>query len=149
VVSSSEYQAQLRHDDFPELTNTYLCRAVIEERSGMLDAAGWSALQAAWAADDQDAYQAAKASRGRAHELFIEARDRGTSFAVDAASESAVLADLLRRCERFEEAAAECRSGLEQSPEDTLEAVLRYQLELIAARDSQCHTIGEALAEEA
>jgi hypothetical protein len=62
--------------------------------------------------------------------------------------EEAILADLLRRSGRFEEAEIVCQQGLEADPDDIVKQVLAFQAQLVRQRDRTRHTIEEVEGEE-
>jgi len=140
VVQTESYKERLKSKEFPELTNRFLCRSVIEESSNELAAAGWSAVYAAWACDDADAGEAAKECRERAVGLFKKAIGRGDDIAKDPGGTEAVLADLLRRSGKFELALEYCEQGLKRETEGLVEKILRFEIELINKLDVGCYT---------
>ena len=145
-VARPEYQAQLRHPDFPYLANLFLCWSRIAEAAGRYAEAGWAAVRAAWACDDEGPARAgaAVACRERAVALFESARQRGQAFAHEPGAEEAILADLLRRSGRFAEADAVAQAGLARKPPPTIARVLHYQRHLCQRRDTEAHTVDEA-----
>ncbi len=149
VVAREDYRAQLDDPSRPPLANAFLCWSQIQEAAGAYAEAGWAALKAAWACDDEGAEEAARRCRTRALALFRRARAQGQPFAEDPASEAALEADLLRRCRRFDEARAAAEAGLRAEPTPLLAAVLRYQLRLCDEGDDGLHQVEEALPEEA
>lgn len=64
-----------------------------------------------------------------------------------AATESAVLVDLLRRAGRFEEAVAEADAALGEA-EGQAAAVLQLSRSLALSRDTECHLVEDDLAGE-
>jgi len=117
IIDSDEYRTQLGDTSSPALANTFLCQAILLEETGNEQAAAWSAINAAWACDDEGATEAAVRARLRAVELFrLELAEGGEFGESDElgdifASEHALLAELLRRAGRFDEAIEECREG--------------------------------------
>lgn len=74
VVSSPEYTRQLSDSTYPELANKFLCKALIDERSGDYAAAAWALIHAAWACDDAD--QAVTPAVNSGHESIPHAAAR-------------------------------------------------------------------------
>ena len=147
VVRSDAYQSLLTSEDLPELARRFACVGMLRERSDRLDEAGNALQCAAWACDDASNETAAEQFRKRTATLFDASRARGQEFAGDSGSAAAILVDLWRRAGEFERARAEAAWALETKLEDPVRQVLRYQLELIEAKDRACHTVADALGE--
>ncbi len=145
VVAQEAYRAQRNDPSFPYLANMFLCWGMIQVVAGEYAGAGWAAVRAAWACDDEGAEYASAAvtCRLRAVEWFVAGRERGQSFATEAEVEEALLADLLRRSARFDEAEAAIARGLSLNPSETVRRVLLFQRRLCQARDTALHTVGE------
>ena len=144
TVASDEYQ-QLRHDrSCPQEASWFLCAAFVAERSRQFAVGGREALNAAWVCDDAGAMEAAQRCRARAVELFERARARGQRFAGRRGDEDLLLVDLLRRAGRAEEAEQLVRAGLARERRRTANAVLRFQLMLLAEADTQAYPLAMA-----
>jgi hypothetical protein len=165
VVAADTYLAQLHDATLPELANTYVCWALICEATRDYHRAGWAALNAAWVCDDavvddiaraqrtETAYElganandiGARTCRRRAISLFLTAREYEQTFMQGDGAEELLLTDLYRRCGEFALAEQMARRGIAKASEDTISAVLRGQLILIGQRDTDLHTIPEAI----
>lgn len=145
AVKSEPYRLQLKNRSYPKLANHFLCWAMIQEAAGDNVAAAWACLHAAWACDDARASQAAVLSRSRAAGLFLRARTGGASFADQAGVEEAILADVLRRSARAEQAIAMCEEGLKREPEETVRQVLLHEKALAQQGDTACHRVPEGM----
>lgn len=143
TVRSSAYKSQLNHSAYPQLANRFLCWAMVQEAAGVYPSAGWAAVHAAWACDDANSPDAADQCRLRAAQLFQEAKANNSRFAQGAGMEEAILADLLRRSGRFEEAEMVCRQGLDAGAEDVVKQVLTFQARLARQHDRKPYTIEE------
>jgi hypothetical protein len=143
TVMSEEYIAQGADEDYPELANRFLCRALIDAAEGEEPAAGWSAVRAAWACDDAGKDAAADRCRLRAIRCFERSREHGIAFANQPGAEDAVLADLHRRAGRFEDAERIADEGLAKSPDELLTRVLTYERLLARRSDRRVHTVAE------
>ncbi len=123
-----------------------LCHAILLEETGNEQAAAWRAVNAAWACDDEGAGEAAARARLRAVELFRLEIAEGGEFGDEGqledtfASESAMLAELLRRAGRFEDAIQECGEGLESVLDERLRRLLVLQRSLAEQRDDRLHS---------
>lgn len=146
VVRSAAYRQQLDDPLTPELARMFLCTAMIIEASGGAAASGLVAplICAAWACDDAGSVDAATRCRLRAASAIEALRGAGGSYMDDDPSgDDVTLADLYRRSERFEEAGAAARAGLQRVVNSYLRQILELQLRLVGARDSGRHTCDE------
>ncbi len=119
----------------------------VNEHAELFGEAGWAALRAAWAHDDEGSEADAVDCRRRAGAMFERARGSGERYSEDAASEAAVHIDVVRRAGDFERALA----LLEQAPgtaSPVLSLVLAYQRELVLKRDAERHTLADAAGGE-
>lgn len=148
VVSSERYQRQLSDKTYPESANSFLCLSLLHEELSELNRSGWAALYAAWICDDKNASSAARQCRLRAIDLFRAARNLGMPFCTGDGAEEALLADLLRRAELYQDVQQICGEGLAKNPDDVVQGVLKFQVALAERRDAEPHTIKEALAAE-
>lgn len=149
IIESDEYRVQLADPSFPPLANAFLCQAIVLEETGNEQGAAWRAVNAAWACDDEGAGEAAVRARLRAVELFrLELAEGGEFGEGDEvgdifASERALLAELLRRAGRFDEALEACREGEETVRDERWRRFLELERSLAAARDDGCHSYSE------
>jgi len=150
LIASDAYQSQLNHADFPEVANTFICWALLAEaEGGDPKATAWAYLKAAWACDDDNQGVLARHCRVRAAEYFQQGASDNDAGSEDPGSDEALLTDVLRRTGQFDSARAVCEQGLAMAENQVIQAVLRFQQSLIARQDTGCHTIEQALAEEA
>lgn len=147
LIACEAYRQQLDDPSYPELANRFLCWALIQERAGSDARAGWAALHAAWACDDQGASEAARRCRLRALELFRRSQAKGRPFIEGRGAEQILLADLLRRSGRFEEVEAVCEEGLRANPNKLVREVLAFQKRLALLKDDRAHRIEEAVTQ--
>lgn len=149
IVHSPAYQAQLGDSGLPSLADQFLCRALITANEQHYAIAGWDALRAAWVCDDE---QPAAASRCRelALQYWRQAQQAGQVILDSDDNKSPneyqhlLLADVQRRSGQLEQARTECEQALERKLVKKLRLLLQYELVLIAAQDTACHTIDEA-----
>ncbi len=147
IVKSPEYQEQLQRPENPPLANRYLARAIIQRSTKQWEQAARACVCAAWACDDEEKTDQARACRERALDdfaLWMKHRDFKPTAEAEV-GQSLLVIDLNRRAGRFDAASLHCQS-LTGRPElkGTALAVWRFQCELIGRRDTACHTIGEA-----
>jgi hypothetical protein len=134
VVASPEYVALW--DNQPAMARAFLCWSLICERAGATDDAAEAMLQAAWTADDSGNRPAARDRRLLAAALWGQPADPATAQR---------MVDALRRAGAFDRAATLARHWMKQSSDPDSARILRFQLGLIAARDTTRHGIASAL----
>lgn len=104
LVRTPEYARQLYDLTFPELANSFLCKALIDESSGDYAAAAWALIHAAWACDDDARPKPARTCRSKAAAMIEKALGSGQQFAEQDGADTAIQVDLLRRAGRLTEA---------------------------------------------
>ena len=149
IVESDEYQTQLSDPAFPELADTFLCKAIIDEAQESHSLAGWDCLHAAWVCDDAGS-ESASTCRLRAIGFFQTGMEEQQEIFEDPEPGAvyAFLADILRRAGAFDRARDACQAGLEEEPEGMTADLINFQLALINNSDSACHTLEEVLQPE-
>jgi len=141
IVKSEEYRQQLDNKAYPKLAKHFLCWAMIQEATGDYSTAGWAAVHAAWACDDQNAQEASRLCRLKAIQLFQEAN--GASNLSQTGAQEALMADLLRRSGQFDQVENVCQEGLKQNPEKIIQQILTFQMTLARQQDKECHRVDE------
>jgi hypothetical protein len=143
LIATDDYQRRLLDSSLPETTRRFLCHALILEQVKQYADAGWTALHAAWAADDAADPLAAQSARKLALQYWQHGKRHGQAFG-DLAEEFILAADVGRRAGQFEEALLTVNEGLEvESLPRFLERVLRFEKTLISRRDMARHDLGE------
>lgn len=137
----------------PSLARSLFCAALVREGAGDVDGAGWRFLEAAWACDDVPDPAQARVCRDRAVEMFRRALLTG-EVAAPRGVVLTVIADLLRRARRFDEAGAvatEAQRALAELEDEefaTTADVARYIGALAASGDDAAHCCADAFAPE-
>ena len=136
----------------PLLARRFFCAALVAEADERRDVAFSQLLSAAWACDDSGVEEQARICRDRAVEMLAAAMEGGDVPASNPVGH-VVLADVLRRAGRFEEAMAACavaESGLlsEDGEESRTAAVIAFIRALAEAADDDVHVVAEAFAGE-
>ena len=144
VVRTAAYGALLADATRPPLANSFLASSVVLEGCAAFADAGWQAVYAAWACDDAGDDPAASECRLRAVALFADAILARQEVAVDPGGADAVIADLLRRAGRFEEAIARVEAVNDRPILKPTRRVLRYVAALAARGDRGAHSSAEA-----
>ena len=144
VITTLPYRCQLDKPENPELTNSFLCQAMIEEAGNELAAACTSTLSAAWACDDAGRGDRATACRLAALSLLDLAEAAGFTHA-HPDTLTALRVDLLRRANRLDEAKRLLAGWRPRGPDEITRRVLEYEKKLIRRGDLSAHEAGEAL----
>jgi len=148
VVNGSEYRKQLNDQAYPELANSFLCKAIIDREAHDYAAATWALINAAWVCDDEGRPDEAVVCRHKAADMLVTAEDHGQQVAEQNGASTAILVDLLRRAGRTDDARkaiAERRTGI---AEGIIIRILDFQSVLIQKGDVSCHKISEAVSED-
>jgi hypothetical protein len=145
IVNSREYQSELSSSEYPELANSFLCKAMLENENGYLVQATWTTIHAAWACDDAGDYDSAKKCRMKAVKLIKEVGLIGQTIADEPEAEIAITVDLLRRSGQFNEALQMIGQKQSKIKDEIIRKVLKFQKKLILRSDHQCYTISECL----
>lgn len=146
MLKRKEYKRQLIDPEYPELANSFLCKAIVDQEAGDYAAATWALIHSAWVCDDSDRSAQAKVCRTKAAKMLLIAEKHGQKMAGQEGGSTALLADLLRRAGQSKEARkliAERRGGI---TEDIIAQVLDFETTLLDKNDVSCHTIAEAEA---
>lgn len=144
TVRSIRYRAQLADSAMPELANSFLCQAIVDEYAGNYAAAAWAIVHAAWVCDDAEKSESAQECRSKAAEMVLRAIEAGQEFTRQRGAETVILADLLRRAGKFAEAGQVIARRRADIQDDTILNMLAFQERLIARGDVACHTLDEA-----
>jgi hypothetical protein len=143
VIESAEYRAQLENKDFPDLANSFLCKAMIAEKFGNFAAAAMATIHAAWTCDDAEYEESAKKCRINAFKLLKKSTKKGDCFTQQNGGDIAIMTDLLRRSGQFEGALALIEENLDKITDYSIKKVLIFQIRLIFNSDTRCHAISE------
>ena len=147
VVTRMEYRRQLEDPMYPGLANSYLCKAMIDQESKEYVAATWALIHASWACDDSDRFNQATVCRGRAVEMIAIAEEQGQQVSDQEGARTAILADLLRRSGRFEQARQVIEKQHDSISDENIVRILDFLIGLIDKQDVLCHSIEEALGD--
>ena len=147
VVESDDYKAQLNREGYPKLANLFLCHAMILRSAGRLGDAGRACLHAAWVCDDNELNDNAIQCRETASYDVQQAILLDPRFAQRFTKEGyaeALLVDILRRSEQFDDAGILCVEAITSEGKDDLALkLLAFQQGLIGKKDTGCYTVGD------
>jgi hypothetical protein len=149
AVDEEEYVEVLDDDELPDKAREFLCLARLDGAAGRFDDAFWSTLSAAWIADDEGDDEGADQCRALALAALRMARAAGRRLGPGPGVEDVVEVDLLRRTGEFAEAERCIRRALDRRPAEVVDQLLRFQRDLVAARDRAAHRVSEALNPDA
>ena len=143
-IESPTYQEQRFNPRFPALANAFLCKSILEETTGELSSAAWSAIHAAWVSDDYDEPAAAATCRRRALDLWKRGAANGQALTENSEVDISITADLLRRVGEHESVRLLVSDALNEITDETIRKLLRYQHTLASREDTACHTVEDA-----
>ncbi len=144
IIEGRVYQALLVESDVPELARRFVRFALLNETDNHV--AGTSYLRAAWVCDDATLLEQAVQYRNMAADNFLklapfEDNEEGVTRA-------AVLVDVLRRANRFEESRQLANSLCQMkavADNDVIAAVLKREIELCDQRDTNVYVIEDVM----
>jgi uncharacterized protein (DUF2225 family) len=144
-IRTAEYQTQLSDPGYPELANSFLCKAIIDRESNAFAAATWAIIHAAWTCDDLSKPDQAASCRRKAAEMMATAAYSGQQISEQEGASTAMLIDLLRRSGQIEQARQVLKLRRSGITNPVIARVLDFQSHLLAKNDLSGHTIEEAL----
>ncbi len=134
----------VRSEPYQNTEGRFLRHSFLLRQLGHFAEAGWTALHAAWLADDDGNHSLAQSNRRLAITLFKEGKSARQNFMNDPHEEFALVTDICRRASDFDEALSTCRAGLQgDGVPPLIEDILRLELTLIQNRDASRHTLAE------
>jgi hypothetical protein len=154
TIKDPAYLSFGKDKTIPDDGRKWACYGLLLERAGKLSDAGWAYLYTAWACDDRqlNRNKAAIELRLKAIRMFELAQQHGESFGEDVASESALLVELNRRAERFQEAqgaletlATLMSTVVDPENKDLFASIASFQQHTISIADAHAYDIAEAL----
>jgi hypothetical protein len=145
VVHSSQYAQQLSEESNPELANSFLCKALIDQAVGNYATASWACIHAAWACDDAKKVKPARKCRSKALDMINKCITAGYSVSEEDGEEIAIQVDLLRRASHIEEAKNFITDKRNAITNGKMIQILDFQYYLLTKSDESCHTIAEAI----
>lgn len=148
VVHDMECLNQLNDKSYPKLANSFLCKALIDQKAGEHARATWSLIHAAWVCDDTNRPAEAVVCRSAAADMLVKTEDHGQQVTNQNGASIALFVDLLRRSGQIEEARRVITEHRNEISEDIIIHILDFQSILMEKADLSCHTIAEALGEK-
>ena len=144
IVDSDEYQALLADSELPEIARRFALCALLNSHDRCI--AGTALLRSAWVCDDEAQADLAKSFRSQSADMLKKLQPFEDDE--EQATVGTMLIDVLRRSERFDEAAKMANQLLKFKAvkrSDVMMAVVKYQLTLCESGSSVCHQIEEAI----
>ena len=147
VIEGIEYKKQLDNSTYPHLANSFVCKAMIDFRAREYGRAAFAYIHAAWVCDDSNNDDCAAMCREKAVEMLEIAEGHGQRVTEYKAEMTVILADLLRRAGRFEQARRMIETRDNNDAGKEIKSILIFETGLIDKRDTSCHTIEEAFGD--
>jgi hypothetical protein len=147
VVHSSQYSQQLSEETNPELANSFLCKALIDQAVGNYAAASWACIHAAWACDDAKKVKSAQKCRNKALDMINKSIASGCSLSEEDGEQIAIKVDLFRRAGHIEDAKKFIADKRNEITNNNMMKILNFQSYLLSNSDVSCHKIDEAISD--
>lgn len=148
IIRGTEYRRQLNDKAYPELANSFLCKAIIDREAKDYVGATWALIHAAWVCDDAEHAAEAVMCRHKATNMLVTAEEHGKQVTEQEGASTAILVDLLRRSGRLDDATRTIAERRPRIIEDIILRILDFQDVLIRKGDVSLHTISEALEQD-
>lgn len=147
LLASPRYQSLVNDSEIDPVARKFALCALLNEHDREIFST--ALLRAAWVCDDQQRQLAAKSFRDEAADCLKQMQPFEDGD--DQATLAVTLVDILRRAERFEEAAKLANQMLKfktvkRSP--VMSAVVKFQLKLCDSKSSACHKVEEAMPQD-
>ena len=133
--------------DLHDIARRFRTAAFIASERGFHAAAFQHTLHEAWVHDDCKNPVCASAARLNAVDLMNQVHREGIKLFDDDGGDAAMAADLLRRAGEFQRSKEVCQKALDEDCADHVHQVLKFELELCASQDSDCHTMEEVFGD--
>jgi hypothetical protein len=146
VITSDDYIRLDEEQQFPELARRFLKYACLISRENKLDIV-LAHMWAAWVCDDEvDKIAEARSCRELAMQHLRSLQPYPDTE--DGVMSAAIYIDMLRRNEKYQEAADMVQETLGfQSVDEVIKAVLEFQLDRCSQKDHKCYTVADAIGE--
>jgi hypothetical protein len=146
VIQTTDYKEQLNNRDYPELANSFLCKAMTDNATGDLVGRTWSFIHAAWACDDDKKDDQAVLCRRRAAESLESLLGKGETIADEyEMNATIILIDLFRRSNQTANAKKLIESMRDNTTDNEIRLLLDYELVLVQNKDVKRRTVEKAL----
>ena len=146
VIKSRAYRDILCLRWVDERIKASLCHALIMEAAGEYVAAAWAKIQAARTCNHRIPDQVPHDYFVQALKLIEQAHYQGQLMTMDSGQDALLQAELHRRISEFENALKCIQQAQAEITDEHLLDVLKYELHLIAERNSGDHTTYDAIA---
>ena len=147
-VESKAYQDILENKSIPEIAASFMASSYIKQEQQKYSESAWSAIRAAWICDDKNNYEASSKCRRKSISLMERAKEKGQVVMDQVGASEAITIDLMRRAGMFQEALNLVNETKRMDIEEVIGKVVSYQEKLVRSKDTDSHTISEALGEE-
>jgi hypothetical protein len=145
IMKGTEYNEQIKDQLYPDLVNSFLCKAIIDREARDYTAATWALIYAAWACDDSALPDQAVKCRQKAADMAVIAEEHGQQLTEQEGASTTILIDLLRRSGQLEQARQVIETRQGNISIDIISQILEFQKYLLGRNDTSCHTMSEAI----
>ncbi len=148
LVKSSKYQSIVEDISFPRVASSFLAKSYENEINKQYVDAAWNVIHAAWICDDEQNNEAAKNCRKKAVTIIDKANSQSNKIADQAGASELITIDLMRRSGMFEAALELAELTKKDDIENIIIQIIEFEITLIQLKDTESHTISEALEKE-
>jgi hypothetical protein len=148
LVRSSKYQGIVKDISLPMVASSFLAKSYENEKNKQYVDAAWDLIHAAWICDDEQNNEAAKNCRKKAVAIIDKASSQTKKIADQAGASELITIDLMRRSGMFESALELAELVKKSDIENIIIQIIEFEITLIQLKDTESHTISEALEKE-
>ena len=138
VLSSNAYLAVVNNSELDTVAKSFLLSGYLNAAGGQFKEAGILSLKAAWIFDDKNEVQNAIRARSKASKYLLNYVNQKEDI-----NTATMVVDINRRMGEFDAAREAAVQLLGFGATGLLEKILQFEIALIDAKDSECHTVGE------
>lgn len=138
VLSSNAYLAVVNNSALDPVAKSFLLSGYLNAAGGQFKEAGILSLKAAWIFDDKNENQNAMRARSKATKYLLNYVSQ-----IEDINIATMVVDINRRMGEFDAAKEAAVQLLGFGATGLIEKILQYEISLIDAKDTACHTVGE------
>lgn len=145
AVRCPEYLTILADERFPQLARDFLAFRHLCQLGGHARDALWATLCAVWACDDEDLGAEARTLREEALGWLDRLHAEGQTFSGSHDHDALLTLDLARRTGHFDDVVERADTFVDRLGDGFEREIARFQRSLAQQRDTQTHTVEEAI----
>ncbi len=147
IIESPDYQTCVYNESMPAVGASFMALSYEKQQMKEYADSVWAAIHAAWICDDAKSDAAARDCRLRAVSMIEKGKEVSQTIADHPGTSEAITVDLMRRAGMFQEAVALAEKTVTRDIEEIIKQVLTFEIELIAKKDIEAHTVSEIMSD--